>query len=180
MVKHPVSVQNLSYPVPGVFEPKQMVIYFIINNNFVETATEEILMADLRFSQAFKLIADVKDGGKMNIKVNGIFRYSDRKPCWQAQWEDVINLREKLVPSERRPMEIEVQIGGKTVGKLTPSKIENVEVITESIRPTPKKAVEESVTELSGNIEIPAGKQEIMFIPRNIVDGKLDKVGIGQ
>jgi len=180
VVKHPEPVQNPSYPVPGVFAPKQMVIYYIINNKFVETATVEFLMSDLRFSQAFKLIADVKDGGKMNIKVNGIFRYSDRKPCWQAQWEDVINLRDKLVPSVRRPMEIEIQIGGKTVGKLTPSKIENVEVITESIRPTPKKVVEESVTELSGDIEIPTGKQEIMFIPKNIVDGKLEKVGIGQ
>jgi alpha-galactosidase/6-phospho-beta-glucosidase family protein len=55
-----------------------------------------------------------------------------------------------------------------------------LELASRSVGLKPKSVVEEMVTELSGEIEIPVGKQEMMFIPRNMVDGKLDKVGIGQ
>ena len=136
--------------------------YQQVEDKFIETATVEPLMGDLRFSQAIKLVADVKTAGKMKLTASGVFRYSDRKPCWQAQWEDIINLREKLVPKLRRPMEFEVQVGGVTVGKLMPSKTEEKEVPLELASPTaglkPKTVVEEVVTQLSGEIELPAGR----------------------
>ena len=174
---HPVPAAHTAYPVPGAFAPKQLVLFDHVGEQWVETATVEFLMADLRFSQAQQLVAQVTTGGKMTVTATDIFRYSDRKPCWQAQWEDVINLREKLVPKERRPMEIEVQLGGKTIGTLRPGATAQTEVTIE-MGPTPKKVVEEAVTELTGVIDLPAGRQEILFIPHNIVDGKLQTINI--
>ncbi len=158
-VKHPAPALNPAYPVPGAFAPKQFLLYYLVDNKWVETATVEFLMSDLRFSQALKLVAEVKTAGKVKVTATGIFRYSDRKPCWQAQWEDIINLRDKLVPKVRRPMTIEVQVNGKTAGTLIPGKIAQSEVLTEW-GPAPKKATEEAVTELTGMIDLPAGRQE--------------------
>jgi hypothetical protein len=183
-VKPPTPVVNPVYPVPGTFLPKQLVLHYQIGDAYVETATADMLVPDLRFSEAMQLNADVKAAGKMKITVSGVFRYSDRKPCWQAQWEDIIALREKLVPNERKPMEFEVRIGDKAVGKLLPTKTEQKEVPLElasaSAGLKPKTVVEEVVTELSGEIELPAGRQEILFIHRNVVDGKLEKVAVGE
>ena len=146
-------------------------------------ATADFLVPDLRFSEAVQLVADVKAADKKKIVATGVFRYSDRKPCWQAQWEDLLALRDKLVPSERRPMEFEVRIGGKTVGKLLPTKTEQKEVPLQLASPSaglkPKTVVEEVVTELTGEIDLPAGRQEILLIHRNVVDGKLEKVAVG-
>ncbi len=109
-----------------------------------------------------------------------MFRYSDRKPCWQAQWEDIINLREQIVPKERRPLEFEVQQAGKMAGKLVPVKTQEKEVPLELTAPTagtkPKSVVEEVVTQLTGEIELPAGRQELLLIHKNVVDGKLNQV----
>ena len=183
-VKHPVPTDKPAYPVPGTFLPKQFVVHCKVDDKYVETATADFLVPDLRFSQAVQLIGDVKAAGKMKITATGVFRYSDRKPCWQAQWEDIIELREKLVPNERRPMEFEVRVGGKTVGKLLPAKTEQKEVPLElasrSAELKPKTVVEEVVTELSGEIDLPAGRQEILLIHHNVVDGKLAKVAAGQ
>ena len=183
-VKHPIPVVNPIYPVPGTFLPKQFVLQYKVGDAYVETATAEPLVPDLRFSAAVKLIGDVKSPGKRKLSASGVFRYSDRKPCWQAQWEDLLALREKLVPSERRPMEFEVRIGDKTVGKLRPNKTEQKEVPLQLASPSaglkPKTVVEEVVTEMSGEIDLPAGRQEIVLIHHNVVDGKLEKVTVGQ
>lgn len=183
-VKHPVPVVNPAYPVPGEFLPKQFVIHYKFGDQYIETATAASLVPDLRFSEAVQLVGDVNAAGKKKIVATGVFRYSDRPPCWQAQWEDLLALREKLVPAERRPLEFEVQVAGKTVGKLVPTKTEQKEVPLElrskSAGTKPKTAVEEVVTELSGEIELPAGRQEILLIQRNMVDGKLEKVFVGQ
>jgi len=178
-VKHAEPSVNPAFPVPGTFAAKQLVLYYRFGDEFIETATAEFLMSDLRFSQALKLVAEVKTAAKMKVTATGVFRYSDRKPCWQAQWEDIIKLRDALVPHVRRPMAIEVQLGGQTLGKLTPSKVAKTEVMIEG-GPAPKKTAEEAVTELAGEIQLPAGRQEILFIPRAIVDGKLEKVAVGQ
>jgi hypothetical protein len=79
-------------------------------------------------------------------------------------------------------MEFEVQLGGKTVGKLVPTRLEQKEVPLElasrSAGLKPKTSVEEVVTELSGEIDLPAGRQEILLIHRNMVDGKLEKIAV--
>lgn len=181
-VKHPAPAVHSVHPVPGVFLPKQWVLRYKVGDAYVETATADMLVPDLRFSEAVGLVGDVKAAGKKKITATGVFRYSDRQPCWQAQWEDLLALRDKLVPSERRPMEFEVQLGGKTVGKLVPIKTEQKEVPLElasrSAGLKPKTSVEEVVTELSGEIDLPAGRQEILLIHRNMVDGKLEKIAV--
>ena len=153
-----------------------------VGDAYVETATADMLVPDLRFSEAVQLVANVKAAGKKKIVATGVFRYSDRKPCWQAQWEDLLALRDKLVPSERRPMEFEVRVVGKTVGKLLPTKSEQKEVPLQLASPSaglkPKTVVDEVVTELTGEIDLPAGRQEILLIHRNVVDGKLDNVAV--
>jgi hypothetical protein len=181
-VKHPAPAAKPAHPVPGEFLPKQWVLHYKAGDAYVETATADMLVPDLRFSEAVQLVGDVKAAGKKKITATGVFRYSDRKPCWQAQWEDLLALRDQLVPSERRPMEFEVQLGGKTVGKLVPIKTEQKEVPLElasrSAGLKPKTSVEEVVTELSGEIDLPAGRQEIMLIHKNVVDGKLEKIAV--
>jgi hypothetical protein len=181
-VKHPAPAVHSVHPVPGVFLPKQWVLRYKVGDAYVETATADMLVPDLRFSEAVGLVGDVKAAGKKKITATGVFRYSDRKPCWQAQWEDLLALRDQLVPSERRPMEFEVQLGGKTVGKLVPIKTEQKEVPLElasrSAGLKPKTSVEEVVTELSGEIDLPAGRQEILLIHKNVVDGKLEKIAV--
>ena len=181
-VKHPEPVVKPVHPVPGVFLPKQWVLRYKMGDEYVETATADSLVPDLRFSEAVGLLGDVKAAGKKKIVATGVFRYSDRKPCWQAQWEDLLALRDKLVPSERRPLEFEVRVGGKTVGKLVPTKTEEKEVPLELASPSaglkPKTVVEEVVTELAGEFDLPAGQQEVLLIHRNVVDGKLEKITI--
>jgi hypothetical protein len=183
-VKHPVPTVHPAYPVPGVFLPKQWVLQYRVGDGYVETATAPSLMPDLRFSEAILLIAEVASPGKTKITASGVFRYSDRKPCWQAQWEDLLALREKRVPSVRRPIEFEVRLGGKTVGKLVPSKVEEKEVPLQLASPSaglkPKTELEEVVTELTGEIDLPAGRQDIVLIHHNVVDGKCEKIAVGE
>jgi hypothetical protein len=65
-----------------------------------------------------------------------------------------------------------------------PTKTEQKEVPLElasrSADLKPKRVVEEVVTELSGEFELAAGRQEILLIHRNVVDGKLEKVSVGE
>jgi hypothetical protein len=70
-----------------------------------------------------------------------------------------------------------VLVDGKVVGTLTASKTAEVEVMIEW-GPAPKKIKEEVVTQMTGEIEFPAGRHDVLLIPRQIVDGKLEKVSI--
>ncbi len=179
-VKRPAAPVHGAKALPATFTMKDYILYYRVGGKFIETASVEFLNPDLRFSEAIMLVVDMKAPGKVKITVDGVFRYSDRKPCWQAQWEDIINLREQVVPKERRPLEFEVQLAEKTLGKLVPCKTQEKEVPLELTAPTagtkPKSVVEEVVTQLMGEIELPAGRQEILLIHKNVVDGKLEKV----
>jgi hypothetical protein len=182
-VRPPARPIRAATAVPAAFGPKQFVSFMPDGDKWVEAGTADRLVPDLRFSAAILLVVEAKQGGKVKVVARGLFRYSDAKPCWQAQWEDIIDLREKLVPKERRPMAIDVLIGGKPAGRLVPSHMEQKEVPLELASPTaglkPKTAVEEVVTEFSGDVELPAGRQEILLVHRHVVDGKLDAVGVG-
>jgi len=182
-VRPPAPRVRAATALPAVFGPKQFLSYMPDGPNWVEAGTAGFLVPDLRFSPGILLVAQAKQAGKTKVTARGVFRYSDRRPCWQAQWEDVIELREKRVPKERRPLEIEVFVGGKTVGVLTPSRRQQKAVPLELASPSaglkPKTAVEEVVTELSGEVELAAGRQEVLLVHHNIVDGKLDAVAVG-
>jgi hypothetical protein len=165
--------------VPAVFAPKDYVLFYDVDGQWLETATAGMLVPDLRFSGAVAVPADVKQAGKVKVTAEGVFRYSERKPCSQAQWEDLLALRAALVPVERKPMEFEVQAGGKVVGKLTPTKTGTCKVM---VRMSPFPSAfeeEEAVTELSGEVELAAGPQELLLVKRNLVDGNLARVAVG-
>ena len=169
--------------VPGTVLPKQCVPQLAEGDRFVEASAVEFLIPDLRFSQALQLAVDVRKPGRTKVVVTGVFRTSERQPMWAAQWEDVLQLYERTVPKQRRPMEIEVRLGDKSCGRLVPSKTAEQEVPLE-MSPSHgsrqvKTAREEVVTELSGEIELPAGRQELLLIHRQIVDGKLTAIGVG-
>jgi hypothetical protein len=178
-----VSPPRVATALPATFGAKQFVSFMPDGDKWVEAGTADMLVADLRFSAGILLVVEAKQGGKVKVVARGLFRHSDSKPCWQAQWEDIIDLREKLVPKERRPMAIDVLVGGKQAGRLVPSRAERKEVPLELASPTaglkPKTAVEEVVTELAGDVELPAGRQAMLLVHRNVVDGKLDAVGVG-
>jgi stress response protein YsnF len=141
------------------------------------------LVPDLRFNDALRAIVEVKEAGKTKIVITGFFRTSDRQPKSQAQWEDVLKLYEQMVPKERQPIEVVVQIDGKSIGKLTATKTETRKVPLEMAPSHGAKEVraaeEEVATEISGEVELPAGRQELMLIHHHIVDGLIEGLGIG-
>lgn len=184
-VRRPERPLPAAVAVPGTIEPAQCVLLLRRTidgrETWIETATAAPLVPDLRFSDALLLVLDVKQAGKRHIVAEGIFRYSDRKPCWQAQWEDIIELREKLVPRQRQPLVFDLQRrDGQPVGQLVPVRTEQKEVPLEMAAASaglkPKTVVEEVVTHVAGDIDLPAGRQELVLIPRHVVDGKLVKI----
>lgn len=80
-------------------------------------------------------------------------------------------------------MEMELALKGKSLGKLVPTASETREVPVETlpwyVKTKPKSVTEEVVVQLSGKIELPADRQELLLIHRNIVDGTLDKLYVG-
>ncbi len=178
-VKRPERPVPPAISIPATFLPKDYTVFYLVGDNWTESATAEPLVPDLRFSQGVRLVLDIKNPGKTKIIAKGVFRYSDRQPCTQAQWEDYLSLRRQLVPARKEPMSMDILLDGKTIGKLEPSKKEERKVMT-VFTPMPSQfAMEEVVTELSGEVELPAGRQEIMLVEKNIVDGKLEMVGVG-
>ena len=181
---HPAApVKQAATALPATFLPKQYVLFQRDGEKWIETATVDFLVPDLRFSQGVAVVADVRQPGKTRIVVDGVFRYSDSSPCWQASWEDILKLRDQLVPKQRRPMEANVLLDGKVVGKLTPARTEQKDIPLELASPSaglkPRVSHEEVVTRLEGQIDLPAGAQQILLVPRNIVDGKLNAIGVG-
>jgi hypothetical protein len=142
--------------------------------------------ADLRFADAILLVVDVNKPGKTTIAAQGLFRYSDRRPRSQANWEDILALRDALVPKERRPMCFELILDGQPAGKLdklaTATQDVPIETLPSYAREKPRSVSEEVVIRVSGEVELPAGPHRLLLIPRNIVDGRLEKlhVGVGQ
>ena len=171
------------YPTPGKYAPKQYVLQLHVGDGYLDTATVDFLVPDLRFSDAVMLPLEVAQAGVVRVTAEGIFRYSDRQPCWQAQWEDIIALREKVVPKERRPLQFAVQVDGQPAGMLstllTGEREVSLELAARDAGLKPKTVVEEVVLQASGEITLPAGKHQLLLIPQNIVDGHLNAVYVG-
>lgn len=183
-VQPPVRPARPVHAVPATILPKEYVLQYRDNaGQFIETTTVNFLKPDLRFSEGVLLTVDVAKAGRVKLYADGLFRYSDRKPMWQAQWEDILSLREKLVPSRRQPMHFEARLGDKVIGQLGTARTEEKEVKLELASPSaglkPRTAVEEVVTRLAGEIELPAGRHEILLVHRHIVDGQLAALGVG-
>lgn len=186
----PEEVQPVVFPqkeptaLPALFDDwKKWTIQIRDGEKFIDSATFGGLNADLRFCEAIRLAVSVEKPGKLPVTMTGAFRYSNARPCWQAQWEEIINLREKLMPAGRQPMEVEVFIDGKPAGKLLPARTEEREVQLEmhasSAGLKPRSQVEEVVVELRGEIDFPARAENVRLVHRNIVDGQVFAIGVG-
>lgn len=166
--------------IPATFLPEHYTVFYRAGGPWTESATAGMLVPDLRFSEGIRLVLAVPQAARVKVVADGLFRYSDRRPCWQAQWEDILALRDELVPKQRRPMEIELLLDGQPAGRLAPSRVEEKEVqLYMGAGTGPKTAAEEVVTRLEGEVDLPAGRHELLLVHRHIVDGKLAMVGVG-
>ena len=82
-------------------------------------------------------------------------------------------------------MSIEVRRDGKTIGRLEPTKTETRDVPL-STRPShgsgkekEETVREELVVEMTGEVELTAGRNELLLIHHNIVDGVMDRLRFG-
>jgi len=139
--------------------------------------------SDLRFTEATLLPVEVAEGGEIPIVVDGVFRYSDRHPRSQGSWENILALRDEIVPRLRKPLHFTVLLDGKEIGKLTPTETAKREVPLETLpfysKEKPRSVTEEVVTQLSGTVSIRAGKHEVILVHQNVVDGQLDTITFG-
>lgn len=184
-VKPFVPTVAVAQAIPAVFEPKDAVTYYNIDGSYERCwSPGGNWQGDLRFSDALKLTVDAKDGGTFNVAIDGIFRYNDRQPRSQAQWEDVLAVYNKTVKKTRQPMTFEVWVDGKLAGTLTTLQPAEKDVPIDTLpgysTDKPKSVVEEVVTQVSGTVTIPAGTHEVMFIHRNMVDGNLTQIALAQ
>jgi hypothetical protein len=197
-VIRPTRHPHPAYAVPGVIEPKQYVPFVRATgaapdrtattdaaDEFYESSTASILLHDLRFSDAVLVVVNARRPGKIQIAADGQFRFSDGQPRSQPQWEDVLAVYNSVVHRSREPMSIEVRRGVETIGHLKPRKIDTREVPL-STRPShgsgkeEEEAVrEEVVIEMAGEAELASGRNELLLIHHNIVDGVLDRLRFG-
>lgn len=138
---------------------------------------------DLRFVDAIRIPIDVAKAGRTKITAAGRFRFSDRRPCPQGSWEELLALYAKIVPARRLPMQVEVWVDGKPAGKLDALTTARREVPLETLpgysRDKPRTTAEEVVVRIAGEVELPGGRHHLLLIPRNMVDGRMDKVYLG-
>jgi len=180
--RRPARAQPPAHALPASLTPKQLRLYLRDDGRWLETTTVDPLLPDLRFSQALGAVLDVPRAGPVRLTAEGVFRYSDRQPMWQAQWEDIIKLCAQVLPQTRQPMVFAVELDGQPLGALTPSQAEEREVALELASPTaglkPRTAREEVVVELTGKVTLPAGRHEVLLVPRGVVDGKLTRLRV--
>jgi hypothetical protein len=96
----------------------------------------------------------------------------------------VIELREKLVPKQRRPQAFAVWVDGKVIGRLekvvTAEREVPLELASASAGLKPKTAVEEVGIDISGAVTLPAGVHVLSLAQENIVDGKLETIELAR
>lgn len=181
----PRKMEPRAIAIPASVDPRKEVTPFYRDDagKLIETATAEFLVPDMRFHDALRVVIDVPKAGKTKVTLTGQFRTSDRLPKSQAQWEDVLKLHEQIVPKQRRPIEVDVQVSGRSAGTLTATKTETRKVPLEMGPSHGTKEVrtaeEEVAVEISGEADLPAGRQEVFLVHKNIVDGLIEGIGLG-
>jgi hypothetical protein len=167
--------------LPVTLAPKDLECVFM---DPVERAKEEESMKDdMRFTDAYRLRVEVPRAGSYRVALVGTFRYSDRPPRSQAQWEDLLSLRTRILGNQpRKPMTVAVQIDRKRGANLVPTGTAQraVPITSPGGGGTPNTVTEEVVSVLSGSIELPVGQHELLLVPMNVVDGKLERLELGK
>ncbi len=150
---------------------------------YVPANYRRVLSRDLRFLDALDLEVSVPEAEPVEIAVDGLFRYSDRRPMTQPQWEDYLEMWDQYLQKPRQPMAFEVWVDGKPAGKLDRIREEQREVALNverrSVGDKPKTAKEEVAVTVGGMVNLPLGTHRLRFIPTNIVDGLFDRIRLG-
>jgi hypothetical protein len=181
----PRKIKPPALSLPISLDPRKDLtpFYYDDHGQLIETATVGFLVPDLRFNDALRVIVEPQAATKTKITITGLFRTADRLPKSAAQWEDVLGLYEKQVPRKYQAIEVDVQINRESIGKLTATKVETREIPLEMGPSHGTKEVrtakEKVVTEISGEVDIPAGRQGLFLIHHHIVDGMIEGIGIG-
>jgi hypothetical protein len=158
--------------------------YDFVGGEFIPTSTANVHLPDLRFSKGLEVTVENGNDGEVEFNMDGLFRYSEKEPRSQAQWESILALRRKYLPEQpRRPMAVEVWSGGKVLATLLPVQKEQAEVPVETlpfyVKEKPKSVTEEVVLRVGGKVPLPKGRSTLLLVHRNIVDGRLDKIRMG-
>lgn len=159
--------------LPAVLKPRQLLAYYRIKGEYQRCGVVGDSAGDTRFQDAVAIPVDAGAGGKVTITIDGTFRYADRLPWSQSQWEELLALRNK----ERRPrgpVMFEALIDGKPAGTLIAVAVadQTVPIISNP----PQSVKEEVVTQVGGTVSLPAGSHQVMLIHHNIVDGLITQV----
>jgi hypothetical protein len=171
-------------PVPGELDLKRFASLYRLGNDWVDGMTATSLLADARFTEAWQARVAAAEAGKYTLAVDGVFRYNDRFPRSQAQWETILDLYRKFVPPPKRaPMAIMVEIDGKPAGELKPVATQEKDIVVRARaqwdKSPPQTVKEEVVIRLAGEITLPAGPSTLRLIHRNMVDGLVSRVFAG-
>jgi len=171
--------------IPGDLDLKKLASLYRVGNDWVNGLTAGFLIPDSRFTEAWEARVTAAAAARQTITIEGTFRYNDRFPRSQAQWETVLDLYRKFVPTPARAaMSIAVEIDGKPAGELVPVAKEDRDVPTNTYpkweKAPPKVVREEVVTRLAGEIPFPAGASTVRLVHRNMVDGLIKRIYIGQ
>lgn len=169
--------------VPGFAAPKQLIPMLRFKDDYLTASHSRAWSQDLRFSDATDLEIEVSQAGPVDISVDGIFRYSDRRPATQPQWEDYLVLWDQYLKAPRQPAAFKVFVDGQPAGqldKITEEKREvALNIVMASTGEPSRKAEEEVATQISGQVELPAGRHRLRLVHTNIVDGVLNRVRVG-
>ena len=168
-------------PIPGEFEPKSAITYFKVGDGYEQCFSPgPVWHGDLRFSDALLLKVDAARAGKFTVELSGTFRYNDRKPTSQSNWEDLLALYNAM-PKQRKPASFDVWIDGKPAASLTTAETGQITYAPRFGGGLEKTTeTEEGTIKISGTVDVPAGKHDVLLIHRNIVDGKVEKIVFGQ
>ena len=170
--------------IPASFDPKSGHPYMREGTNLVYAQLADVLNGDLRFWHGMAYYLDIKAPGKTTVTFEGRCRYNESKPSSLPQFESVLAVYYAVVPKKQRlPMAFVVRLDGKEIGRLTPIKTDTQKVIIRGGGAHGDNAVEsaeeEVVLQLAGDLDLPAGKHELMLIPENMVDGQFKWLDIG-
>ncbi|MFW5682832.1 MAG: hypothetical protein ACOC1G_07490, partial [Phycisphaeraceae bacterium] len=170
--------------IPATFEPADvMTLLRKPEGGFVEaTRPTKDWARDLRFSEAVAVFVETDQPQTVEVEMQGVLRYSDRRPRSQAQWERILALRDRVVEPERKPMRVTVIVDGEAVGTLEPTQTQEREVPIDTVagfaQGEPTLVKEEVVTRVSGELKLPEGEVELILVPEHVVDGVLETVTV--
>lgn len=172
-VKPPVPVVRKPVAIANTFKPQQLVAQYFMDGKFIETV--QPLAGDCRFFDALLLNAEVPNAGPYTFSVDGVFRYNDREPECQGAWDAPMAAWNAL-PKQRETMAIDVYVDDKLLGSL--GTLATAQRTVSLYIGSSRKAEEEVVVKISGQLALPAGEHRVIFVPRNMVDGKIGKLSI--